>query len=436
MSLPGYPEYKGTGSDWLGEVPSHWEICAPKRRIRSAAGGTQIKGQCSGCPDEGLFPAFSASGQDVWTMDFDYSEPGLVLSAVGARCGKTFKADGEWGVVANTHCLFPREGTSRDFIWYLTNQEQWWEKGGTAQPFIKVSETLSRVWAFPPEEEQRDIAAFLDRETAKIDTLIAEQEKLIALLAEKRQATITRAVTRGLTGDVPMRESNIQWLGNMPAHWDVKALARITLEKCDGPFGSGLKSDHYTDSGALVIRLQNIRRSGYYEGDAAYVDLSYFLSDLMRHSVGPGDLLIAGLGDDNNVVGRACVAPGGLGPALVKADCFRFRLDATASSQFVAYQLNVSAFFDSGVLATGTTRSRIPLSVMSSRVVALPPIEEQVEIVEFISACIERFDCLVTEAQTAIALLKERRSALITAAVTGQIDVRGEMEVREAEAVS
>ncbi len=202
MSLPRYPEYKDSGVEWLGEVPAHWDICPPKRRMYSAAGGTLIKGECANEPAEDLFPAFSASGQDVWIEAPMYTEEGVVLSAVGARCGKTFKADGQWGAVANTHCIFPRSGADRDFIWYLTNQENWWAKGGTAQPFVKVSETLSRDWVFPPLPEQMAIASFLDRETAKIDALVAEQEKLLALLAEKRQATISHAVTRGLDPNV------------------------------------------------------------------------------------------------------------------------------------------------------------------------------------------------------------------------------------------
>ena len=97
MSFPRYPKYKASGVEWLGEVPEHWAVCSAKRRIRSAAGGTAIKGQCADEPSDGLFPAFSASGQDVWVDAPNHEGPGLVLSAVGARCGKTFRADDRWG---------------------------------------------------------------------------------------------------------------------------------------------------------------------------------------------------------------------------------------------------------------------------------------------------------------------------------------------------
>ena len=94
MSFPKYPKYNDTGLTWLYEAPEHWCVIAPKRVMQSCSGGTLIKGECSAEPEEGLFPAFSASGQDVWIERPNYSSPGIVLSAVGARCGKTFKAHG------------------------------------------------------------------------------------------------------------------------------------------------------------------------------------------------------------------------------------------------------------------------------------------------------------------------------------------------------
>jgi type I restriction enzyme S subunit len=194
---------KPSGIEWLGDVPTGWVVCAPKRRIKSAAGGTLIKGMCSDEFSEGLFPGFSASGQNVWLEEYAYDCPAIVLSAVGARCGKAFKADGHWGVVANTHCLFPLPNSDRDYLWYLTNQEDWWEKGGSAQPFVKVSETMARPWVFPPLAEQTAIAEFLDTELAKFDTLTAEAQRAIDLLQERRTALISAAVT----GQIDVRQT-------------------------------------------------------------------------------------------------------------------------------------------------------------------------------------------------------------------------------------
>ena len=150
------------------------------------------------------------------------------------------------------------------------------------------------------------------------------------------------------------------------------------------------------------------------------------VSDLtQREEPQGGDLLIAGLGDDRNVVGRACVAPKDIGPAMVKADCFRMRLDETASSPlFVAMQLSAGARFDAGNLSSGSTRARISLSVMATRKVALPKIEEQNAILLAIECRIAPLTSLIKEAESAVNLLIERRSSLISAAVTGKIDVR------------
>lgn len=187
---------KDSGVEWLGEVPVDWVVRPLKSAIRSGkANGLLIKGQMYQEAEDGLFHGYSASGQDIWVDVAEHEHPGIVLSAVGARCGKTFKADGKWTAIANTHVFFAQSGNDRDFLWYLTNDENFWERSGTAQPFVSVSTTLRRLWCFPPIAEQREIAAHLDRETGKIDALTGKAEDAIALLQEYRAALISAAVT-------------------------------------------------------------------------------------------------------------------------------------------------------------------------------------------------------------------------------------------------
>ncbi len=215
------------------------------------------------------------------------------------------------------------------------------------------------------------------------------------------------------------KESGVAWLGVVPAHWEVSTLRRVTVDKCDGPFGSGIKSEHYTDEGVLVVRLQNIRAGRFHYGEPVFLSQSYFESELRGHEVLPGDVLVAGLGDENNLLGRACVAPLGLGDALVKADCFRFRLESyRVLSSFVAMQLSASAQSDAGMLASGTTRSRIPLSTMQTRRLALPPLEEQTAIASFLDRETDKIDALVAEQAKLLTLLAEKRQATISHAVT------------------
>jgi type I restriction enzyme S subunit len=446
MSFPRYQEYKDSGVEWLGEVPAHWESWKISHAFGHIGSGTTPPSNEAAWYDEGEIPwvttgelrenVITSTAKGVTREAVErfgslriYPPGSLVVAMYGATIGRL----GVLGIHAATNqacCVLASPASLAVrfvFHWLSAFKERLIDlyAYGGGQPNISQEVVASLRIPAPSIEEQLSIATFLDRETAKIDALVAEQQNLIALLKEKRQALISHAVTKGLDPDVLMKDSGVAWLGEVPAHWVVLMLSRVASERCDGPFGSGIKSEHYTDSGALVVRLQNIRSNGFFVGEPAFLELEYFDQALKRHEVLPGDLLIAGLGDENNVVGRACVAPPGISPALVKADCFRFRLDGSvAAAAFVAAQLNVSAVADAGRLANGSTRSRIPLSVMATRVITLPPLAEQVEIITFIERERAAIDELVGEAAATIALLQERRTALISAAVTGKIDVR------------
>lgn len=231
------------------------------------------------------------------------------------------------------------------------------------------------------------------------------------------------ASTERFTPYPAYRESGVEWLGEVPAHWTCLSLARVTRSRCDGPFGSGLKSQHYSVDGVRVIRLQNIGESEFLNSDRVFVDESH--ADVLGdHSVLQGDLLVAGLGDDAHPVGRACVAPEGLGRAMVKADCFRFRLDPNEIvPEFAAYQLSANALAASGYFATGSTRSRMNLSTTAARKIALPPVAEQHVIVSFLNHETAKFDAMVAKKERLLELFQEKRTALITRAVTKGLDL-------------
>ena len=218
------------------------------------------------------------------------------------------------------------------------------------------------------------------------------------------------------------KSSGVEGIGEVPVHWESVAIARVTQSRCDGPFGSGLKSQHYSEDGVRVIRLQNIGGPNFVNADKAFIDETH-ASSLGDHSVFQGDLLIAGLGDETHPVGRACVAPSGLGRAMVKADCFRFRLVQTrALSQFLAYQLSATAIAASACFGTGSTRSRVNLSTMSARKIALPPITEQRSIATFLDRETAKIDALAAKKERLIELLEEKRIGLIIRAVTRGLD--------------
>jgi type I restriction enzyme S subunit len=279
--------------------------------------------------------------------------------------------------------------------------------------------------AFPPLEEQRAISAVLDYHGRRVNAFVRAKRRLIDLLNEQKQAVIHRAVTRGLDPDVRLKASGVEWIEEVPEDWQLAPIRRFAYKWCDGPFGSGLKSSHYVSEGIRVIRLQNIGHAEFRNSDAAFISPEHY-SSLGDHDVEEGDLLIAGLGDERIPAGRACVAPAGIEPAMVKADCFRFRLDTDqVDPQFAAYQLSATALGASAALSTGATRQRVNLQATASRAMAIPRPDEQREIVAYLVQAMLPNDSAILRTMREIDLIREYRIRLIADVVTGKFDVRG-----------
>ncbi len=462
MKRKPYPKYKLSGVEWLGEVPEHWRTGRVSGLFRLRSGGTPSTDIADYW--EGEIPWVSA--KDMKSLRIadtqDHITPRAVAeSATSIVPARTLLIVARSGILKHTLPVAfceravainqdikgllpdPDRIEALYFAYWVQGHQRplltlWRQQGATVESLdmekLKVATVL-----LPPLEEQRAIADFLDHETAKIDTLVVKKRTLIERLKEKRTALISRTVTRGLPPDAAravgldphpkLKPSDIDWLGEVPEHWGAVRLNRVTVSRCDGPFGSGLKSEHYSEGGGIrVIRLQNIRCAEFDDRDTAFIDADYY-GELGDHDVLAGDLLIAGLGDENNPVGRACVAPSTLGSAMVKADCFRFRLDTRkAYATYLALQLSATANALAGAMATGTTRGRMNLSSTAARVVLIPPLCEQTGIAAFLDRETAKIDALVAKIETAIERLQEYRTALITAAVTGKIDVRQAFE--------
>ena len=452
-----YPAYKDSGVEWLGDVPTHWEIIALRRSAKQVQTGSTPPTTEERFYENGSIPWYgpaSFDNQIVVTRPVKmihesavhervarcFAKGTTLMVTIGATLGKvsSLGAKGSCNqqitaIEFDPKVLYPRFAT-----YQIKRLEPIFRTVAprATLPILDQNEIADTILALPPLREQEIIAAFLDRQTEKIDTLVAKKRTLIERLKEERTALITHTVTRGLPPEAAraaglephpkLKSSGVEWLGDVPTHWEICKLKRVTISRCDGPFGSSLKSAHYSDAGVRVIRLQNIRFAQFDDLDAAFIEPEYY-EELGDHNVLPYDLLIAGLGDENYPVGRACVAPSTLGPAMVKADCFRFRLMPNrANSAYVALQLSTIANSLAGALATGTTRGRMNLVTTENRDIALPPLSEQVAVADFLDCKTAKIDTLVTKIETAIERLQEYRSALITAAVTGKIDMREE----------
>jgi type I restriction enzyme S subunit len=277
----------------------------------------------------------------------------------------------------------------------------------------------------PSRQEQDRIGEFLDRETEKIDELVAEQRRLMELLKEKRQAVISHAVTKGLNPRAPMEPSNIEWLGDVPEHWRSGSLKYFVRPKGDaiktGPFGSQLTAPEMQSGTIKVYNQRNVIDRDFASGDNFITDEKF--SELAGFETFPGDLLITTRG----TIGRAAILPQNAERGILHPCLLRIQPDGNQlRTEFLMMLIQDSDLLKNQLsyLSNATTIEVIYSNTMASVTVPVPPLTEQDAIIRFLTEQTTKLDALAAEAQKAIDLLQERRTALISAAVTGQIDVR------------
>lgn len=451
MSLPSYPEYRDSGVAWLGHIPRHWEAVFLKRVIEAIDSGVSVNSIDTPAEENELGVLKTSC---VYRGEFDPSENKAVIPEEHDRLACQVRAGTLIVSRMNTPELVGAAGVVRQNIANLFLPDRLWQVyfkdavpayvhywcqtpiyraqvqsacAGTSSSMQNLSQDEFRrfVLALPPICEQSTIATFLDRETAKIDGLISQQEKLIALLAEKRQATISHAVTKGLNPDAPMKDSGVPWLGEVPAHWEVVGLTKYIQSVIDYRGRTPTK----VDDGVFLVTAKNIRNGAInYEASQEYISASEYADVMRRGSPEVGDVLFtteAPLGQVAQV-DRTDIA---LAQRIIK---FRGDAEILDNSYLKFWVMGSHCQFNLETLATGSTALGIKGSKVGQVRLCLPPIDEQTAINFFLDAEIKRLDALATAAIRGIALLKERRSALISAAVTGKVDVRPPAETEAA----
>jgi len=270
----------------------------------------------------------------------------------------------------------------------------------------------------PAKEEQKKIINFLDHETAKIDTLIEKQQRLIELLKEKRQAVISHAVTKGLNPDAPMKESGVEWLGEVPAHWGTTYLKYATSMIVDCPHETPVYSE---DGQYLVIRTADLNE-GHLDSSKMYrVQDDEYIRRVRRADLKRGDIVY---GREGERWGHAGLVPESARYCLGQR-IMQFRVGLDFSPDFLMWLLNSDNVYKQGQLDTvGATSPHVNVSTIRNFSLTQPPLLEQKEIGRFLNEKSRRIDELIDMAVKTISLLQERRTALISAAVTGKIDVR------------
>ncbi len=437
MSFPRYPKYKESGVEWLGQVPEHWEVS----RLRFICEVNPRKSETSTLEADTIvsFLPMDAIGEDgslnleqektlgdVLT-GYTYFREGDVTLAKITPCFENGKGAIMSGLTngigfGTTELIVARpqaQKTTARLLQYLFRSRVFRSLGEAhmygAGGQKRVSDEFIREYraGIPPLAEQTAIADFLDQETAKIDGLIAEQERLIELLKEKRQAVISHAVTKGLDPAVPMKDSGIEWLGQVPEHWEVIRLGGLfseTVEPGNNELPILSVSIHHGVSDREMNEEEMDRKVTRSEDRSKYI------------RVAPGDLVYNMMRAWQGGFGAVNVE-GMVSPAYVVA-----RPRKTIQTSFVENLLRTpSAVEEMRRYSKGITDFRLRLywDEFKNIQIPFPPEPEVLAILRYIDQEITKFDDLKSEAQKAITLLQERRTALISAAVTGQIDVRG-----------
>jgi type I restriction enzyme S subunit len=445
-SFPSYPVYKDSGVEWLGEVPEHWMVQPLKRAIAKIESGTSVN--AADYPAEpGSYGVLKTSC--VYTGQFDWRENKTVDDEDLNRVSCPLKIDtlvvsrmntpdlvGATGLVTDAPVgiflpdrlwqVYFEENQSTSFVFYFTKAPEYREQvknscSGTSSSMQNLGQDDFRALLFvaPPVSEQTKIARFLDHETARIDALIEEQQRLIELLKEKRQAVISHAVTKGLDPTVPMKDSGVEWLGDVPAHWTVRKLKNLISVR-----GGSTPS-------------KEVER--YWDGDIPWVSPKDMKSERISNSIDhvsdsaveDGGLTIVRSGSILIVV-RGMILIHSVPVAItdvdvtINQDMKAMTPCAELSSDYLSLLLKgvrdaVFQYIDSS--AHGTRKlewERFELMDLP-----IPSHTEQIRIVSTIEMQKRAIDELTKQAASAITLMQERRSALISAAVTGKIDVRG-----------
>ena len=432
-----YPEYKDSGVEWLGEVPEHWVTWKATHGFRRIGSGTTPKSDNPEYYDGDISWVTTSELRETVIVDTTkkvtttamreyptlrmYPKGTLLFAMYGATIGRL----GILGIAAtvNQACAALAEPLhlATWFVYYWLQMRRpilIVLSAGGGQPNLSQDDLRQLRIPAPPLDEQRVIAAFLDRETAKIDGLVERKERLIELLQEKRTSLITRAVTRGLDPNAPTKNSGVEWLGEIPAHWEVVPFKR-TIDYIEGP---GIMAADFRTEEVPLLRISGIGRRwatldgcNYLSAEAVRIRWSHF-------QVRSGDLLISGSAS----MGFCTEIDEGTAGAIPYTGIIIIRPRAERMSKnFVRWILLSDVFATQVDLArSGSTIQHFGPSHLGRMRVVAPPLHEQLAIADYLDIETSRFDALISKIRQAIHHLKEFRTALISAAVTGKIDVR------------
>jgi type I restriction enzyme S subunit len=423
-----YPAYKDSDIEWIGAIPAGWLVkplfaVAEERsqankgmledNLLSLSYGNIVRKDINSF--EGLVPESYETYQIVERGDVVFRLTDLQNDKRSLRSAKSV----ERGIITSAYLTVNPKGIQSDYFSHLMRSydqtKVFYSMGGGMRQSMKYEDLRRMMVLLPSDEEQSLIANDLSRETTRIDALITRKTRFIELLREKRQALITHAVTKGLDPNVKMKDSGVEWLGEVPEHWEVKALKYVATPI----IGLTYSPDEIVaeGQGTLVLRSSNI------QGGKIVLDDNVFVSTKIpgRLRTRVGDIVICSRNGSRDLIGK-----NGVVDDRSEGQTFGAFTTAVRSNfnDYLFLILNSALFkFQSGRFLT-TTINQLTTETLKSFELPLPPRPEQISIIKQLRSKTSHIDTLLSKTERSIELLKERRSALITAAVTGQIDLR------------
>lgn len=428
MKYKKYPSYKDSELEWLGKIPSEWTNSKLKYHSFIYNGNSisdNEKENYENLDITSSIPYVSTKDIDSNFLTIDYdngmrvpicndkfkiAKKGSTLICIeGGSAGKKLSfLDKKVCFVNKLACIDSYKGLDKRFSNYILRSSVFNYLFNLATtgliPGVSINQLKDFEIILPSIQEQQQMANFLDKATAKIDTLIEKQTKLIELLKEKRQAVISHAVTKGINPNVPMKDSGVEWLGEIPEHWEAKKL-KFVLQLLN-------KKEKIINQ--IVVALENIESwSGkYIESDSSYQgdDVAFCIGDILFGKLRPYLAKVFLCSFDGIAFG----------------DLLAYRPIKDYASKYAFYSLISEDFIKIVDSSTyGTKMPRASSEFLSEMRLTVPPLKEQQQIANYLDEKTSKIDILIEKSNKSIELLKEKRTAIISAAVTGKIDVRG-----------
>ena len=410
-----YPEYKDSGVEWLGSIPAHWEVTRLKHMAQIKNGQDYKAVETS----EG-YPVLGSGGQFTYATRFLYDNESVLLGRKGTIDKPLYINEPFWTVDTMYYTEINKDVPAK-YLHYLALTIQFSRYStNTALPSMTQEHLGNYSFGVPSSwDERKQIQNFLDHETAKIDTLIEEQQSLIRLLKEKRQAVISHAVTKGLlsmtSADALMKDSGVEWLGEVPENWEVKRLKHVA-----DVIGCRNKTPEYFDDGEyFVVRTTNVKNQKLNFNGALYTDKKNFKVWTQRGIPPAGSILFT----REAPAGEICLVPENLKFCLGQRMMNFISHDPSYKQFLFDFLLSdcLERYIES--VSHGSTVTHLRVEQVENIPVIVPPRQEAEVIHTYLGGVKAKYEALTHEAEQAIALMQERRTALISAAVTGKIDV-------------